>query len=174
MKKVKINTTYAFVDASNIIYGARAEGWFIDLKKLIIYLRNRLKVKKAFFYYGRDSKSEKKEKFLNKLEEFGFTLRVKEIKRYGTRIKANCDVDLTMDMLIMEKQYERAIVLTGDGDFAPLFFYLISKKKKQITVISSPKRTAKEIRTILGGNVLSFDDLRYLLEYKKPKKRGRP
>ena len=28
--------TYAFIDASNIIYGARAEGWFIDQKKLIL------------------------------------------------------------------------------------------------------------------------------------------
>ena len=61
---------------------------------------------------------------------FGYTLRVKEIKRFGERVKANCDVDLTMDMLIMIKEYKRAVVLTGDGDFAPLFSYLISKKKK--------------------------------------------
>lgn len=25
--------TIAFVDAANIIYGAKAEGWFIELKK---------------------------------------------------------------------------------------------------------------------------------------------
>jgi len=171
--KAQKKATYAFIDASNIIYGARAEGWFIDQKKLFRYLKKKFSTSKAFFYYGKDSKNEKQEKFLKKLKTFGYALRVKAIKRFGKRTKANCDVDLTMDMLLMENEYNRAIILTGDGDFAPLFSYLISKRKK-IVVISSPKRTAKEIRNLLGGGVLSFDDLRYLLEFKKDKKRGRP
>src|SRR3989338_10332521 len=117
MKKTK---TYAFDDASNIIYGARAEGWLIDLKKLHEYLKRKFNVSKAFFYYGRDSKDPKKEKFLRKLRSFGYILRVKEIKRYGTKFKANCDVDLTMDVLLKLDKYERAIILSGDGDFLPL------------------------------------------------------
>jgi len=170
-KKITKNLkTYAFIDASNIIYGARSEGWLVDLKKLRKYLNVKFNVSKAFFYYGKDSNNENKLNFLKKLKLFGYTLRVKEIKRYGKKSKANCDVDLTMDMLILEKEYKRAIVLTGDGDFAPLFAYLL-KKEKQIVVISSPKRTAKEIKVLLRGNVLSIDDLKYLLEYKK---RGRP
>jgi len=162
--------TYAFIDASNIIYGAKAEGWFIDQKKLILYLKRKYKTSKVFFYYGKDSKSEKKENFLRKLKQFGYILRVKEIKRFGKRVKANCDVDLTMDMPLMMKEYKRAIVLTGDGDFVPLFLYLISKKK-EIIIISSPKRTAKEIRRLIGNKHVDFGSLRYLLEYKK---RGRP
>lgn len=161
--------TYAFIDASNIIYGARAEGWLIDLKKLILYLKKRFSVSKAFFYYGKDSSSKKKEHFLDKLKHFGYTLRVKEIKRYGKRMKANCDVDLTMDVLLKIKEYKRVIVLTGDGDFVPLFKYLLSKKKK-IIVISSPRITSKEIKSLIGGNYIDIGSLRYLLEYKK---RGR-
>lgn len=162
--------TYAFIDASNIIYGARAEGWLIDQKKLFHYLKNKFSVSMAFFYYGKDSKSKKKEDFLNKLRQFGFTLRVKEIKRYGKRTKANCDVDLTMDMLIRIKEYKRAIVLSGDGDFAPLLEYLKSEGK-EIVVISAPRITAREIKSLVGGNFIDFGTLRYLLEYKK---RGRP
>lgn len=56
---------------------------------------------------------------MSKLEEFGYTLRVKEIKRYGMKIKANCDVDLTMDVLLNIGRYKRAIILSGDGDFLP-------------------------------------------------------
>lgn len=168
--KRKKLATYAFIDASNIIYGARAEGWFIDQKKLLLYLKRKFQVKKAFFYYGKDSNDPKKEAFLNKLRQFSFTLRVKEIKRFGKRTKANCDVDLTMDMLIKMREYKRAIVLTGDGDFAPLLSYLIVKKKK-IVIISSPKRTAKEIKSIAGKNHIDFGSLKYMLEYKK---RGRP
>src|SRR3989344_8600771 len=129
MKKQKL-TTYAFIDASNIIYGAREEGWFIDQKKLFNYLKEKFNVSKAFFYYGKDSKRIKKESFLKKLSSFGYILRVKEIKRYGNKSKANCDVDLTMDMLLKIKEYQRAIVLTGDGDFAPLLSYLLTKKKQ--------------------------------------------
>ena len=170
LNKTKKLKTYAFVDASNIIYGARSEGWFIDQKKLHVYLKKKFNASKTFFYYGKDSKNTKKEKFLEKLRQFGFTLRVKEIKRYGNRTKANCDVDLTMDMLLKIKEYDRAIMLTGDGDFAPLLSYLMTKKKK-IIVISSPKRTAKEIKSIAGKEYINFASLRYLLEYKK---RGRP
>lgn len=167
MKKLK---TYAFIDASNIIYGAKAEGWFIDQKKLFAYLKRKFKVSRAFFYYGKDSNDPKKEKFLKKLDQFGYILRVKEIKRYGKKTKANCDVDLTMDMLLKIKEYQRAIVLTGDGDFAPLLAYLLTQKK-QIIIISSPKRTAREIKIIAGNGHIDFGSLRYLLEYKK---RGRP
>jgi uncharacterized LabA/DUF88 family protein len=170
---MKKENVYAFIDASNIIYGARSEGWFIDQKKLFIYLKNKFKISKAFFYYGKDSRDPKKIAFLNKLEKFGYFLRVKEIKRFGKRMKANCDVDLTMDMLIKIKEYDRAVVLTGDGDFAPLFIYLI-KKKKQIVIISSPSRTAKEIRVIAGENHIDFGSLRYFIEFFGHKKGGRP
>ena len=135
-----------------------------------MYLKSKFNVSKAFFYYGKDSKSVKQQKFLRRLKEFGYILRVKEIKRYGTKSKANCDVDLTMDVLLKIKEYQRAIMLTGDGDFAPLLSYIIFKNKK-IIVVSSPKSTAKEIRTIAGDQHIDFRSLRFLIEYKK---RGRP
>lgn len=163
---MNLSRTYAFVDASNIIYGAREEGWHIDLKKLRQYLKEKFKVSKAFFYYGRDSKNEKKERFLKKLEGFGYILRVKEIKRFAEKSKANCDVDLTMDVLLKLKEYKKAIILSGDGDFAPLLEY-IKSQKRTVVVISSPRRTAREIRIFAGGNYVDFGSLKYLIEYKK-------
>ena len=44
--------------------------------------------------------------------------------------KANCDVDLTFDMMRYMSQYSEAVVLSGDGDFAPILEYLKRKKKK--------------------------------------------
>lgn len=163
---IRATETYAFVDASNIIYGARAEGWFIDQKKLLQYLKNKFAVSKAFFYYGKDSKNNKQQKFLKRLEEFGYILRVKEIKRYGTKSKANCDVDLTMDILLNLKKYQRAIMLTGDGDFLPLIQYIV-KQKKEIVVIASPKSTAREIREFVKHSFINFGNLRYFIERQK-------
>lgn len=164
--------TYAFIDASNIIYGARAEGWLIDQKKLFKYLKAKFKVSKAFFYYGKDSKNVKQQKFLRRLEEFGYILRVKEIKRYGTKSKANCDVDLTMDILLKIKEYQRAIMLTGDGDFLPLIQYIV-KQKKEVIIIASPKSTAREVREFVKHSFINFGNLRYFIERKNSKKMGR-
>lgn len=160
--------TYGFVDASNIIYGAKAEGWFIDQKKLFDYIKRKFKTRKIFFYFGKDDKNNKQTKFLKKLESFGYTLRVKQIKRYGKRQKANCDVDLTMDMLLLKDKYERAVVLTGDGDFFPLFEYL-KKQGKEIMIIAFARRTARELKRFAGARFIGLTNERYFLERKLKK-----
>lgn len=165
--------TYAFIDASNIIYGARAEGWFIDYRKLSVYLKKKFKTSKIFFYFGRNNRNNKQLKFLKKLESFGYTLRVKEIKWYGKRMKANCDVDLTMDMLLLKDKYNQAVVLTGDGDFLPLFKYL-RKLGKKVTVIAFSKRTSQDLKRFAGGDFIGLSNERYLLERKRNKKWGGP
>lgn len=155
--------TYAFIDASNIIYGARSEGWFIDQKKLFDYIKKKFKSSKTFFYFGQDGKNQKQARFLRKLTSFGYILRIKPIKRYGRRQKANCDVDLTMDMILFKEKYDRAIVLTGDGDFIPLFEYL-RKQKKEIIIIAFSKRTSRDLRKFAGNKFISLTNERYLLE----------
>jgi len=58
-KKMEKNTKpakfvcYAFIDAANLFYGGeKSLGWSIDYKKLLIYLKEKFKVKKAFYYAG--------------------------------------------------------------------------------------------------------------------------
>jgi uncharacterized LabA/DUF88 family protein len=153
--------TYAFVDASNIIYGAREEGWLIDQKKLLEYLKRKYK-----------ATNEKQTKFLKKLESFGYTLRVKEIKRYGKKTKANCDVDLTMDMLLLKDKYDTGVVLSGDGDFLPLFEYLKFKAKKKISIIAFSRRTSKDLKKFAKQEFIGLENEKYILE-RKPKKMGR-
>ena len=157
--------TYAFIDASNIIYGARTEGWLIDQKKLFNYLKTKFKTSKTFFYFGKDDANKKQLGFLKKLESFGFTLRVKQIKRFGNRQKANCDVDLTLDMVLLKEKYDRAIVLTGDGDFLPLFEYL-KKEKREVVILAFPRSTARELKQFAGGDFIGLTNERYLLERK--------
>lgn len=165
------SSVYAFIDASNIIYGAKDEGWLIDQKKLFKYLKQKFNISKAFFYFGKDSKNLAQAKFLKMLELFGYTLRVKEIKRYYKRTKANCDVDLTMDMLLLQDKYFKAIVLSGDGDFLPLFEYLKIKAKKEIIIIAFSKKTSKDIKRFAKTNFIAIENQKYLLE-RKPKKNG--
>jgi len=39
-------STYSFIDASNIIYGTRDEGWKVDFRKLFKYLKERYRLKR--------------------------------------------------------------------------------------------------------------------------------
>ncbi len=69
----------------------------------------------------------KQAKFYRKLELFGYKLFLKPVKRYDKgefnipRRKANCDVDLTIEAMAKINSFDRVLVLSGDGDFLPLY-----------------------------------------------------
>jgi len=108
-------------------------------------------------------------KFYQKLQEFGYELIIKPVKIFGEgdsqTKKANCDVDLTFDLMRYMSQYSKLVILSGDGDFAPVLQYL-KKKHKEVIVLARGNRTAKEIRQLAGGDFKDFSYLRRYLEHK--------
>lgn len=109
-------------------------------------------------------------KFYRNLEEFGYILRLKPTKIFhdGTRLtkKANCDVDMTFDMMRYMSQYQEVVALTGDGDFAIILQYL-RKKHKHVHILARGERTARDIRRIAGKYFMDFNYLREILKYHK-------
>ena len=163
--------TYAFIDASNIIYGTRDEGWKVDFKKLYKYLKERYECKKIYYFGGKEEKNEKQMKFYKKLESFGFKLVLKPVKIFkqpgGKQVrKANCDVDLTFYAMRDRDEFSRIIMLSGDGDFEILLKYFV-EKKKVLVVIANGSRTAREIRQLVGERFTDLKSLKLILEYKK-------
>lgn len=109
--------------------------------------------------------------FYRKLEKFGYILCLKPVKVFnngnGKLVKkANCDVDMTFDLMRYMEQYSGVVALTGDGDFAIVLRYLINHKRKLI-VLARGDRTAKEIKHLVGPDFRDFVTLRKRLEYKK-------
>jgi uncharacterized LabA/DUF88 family protein len=108
--------------------------------------------------------------FYQKLESFGYTLRLKPVKTYyddndtPTR-KANCDVDMTLSMATEKDSFDRAIVLSGDGDFLPVLKYL-RQNGKEVLVLARGPRTAKEIKQFAGSEFRDFEYLRTHLEFE--------
>lgn len=171
-RKTSVNrqTTYAFIDASNIIYGTRDEGWKVDFRKLFKYLSTRYECKHIYYFAGQDANNEDQLKFYKKLDKFGFKLVLKPVKIYrqpgGKQVrKANCDVDLTFYAMRDKELFERGIFLTGDGDFEILLKYLESQNKKLI-VIANAKRTAREIKRIQGVDFNDLGSLKEILQKK--------
>jgi len=166
--------TYAFIDASNIIYGTRDEGWKVDFRKLFKYLKERYKCKKIYYFAGKDEKNPKQQKFYRLLDKIGYDLKLKPVKIYlqdnGHKVrKANCDVDLTFYAMRDIDKFNRVIFLSGDGDFYILLNHFL-KIKKIIKVIANGKRTAREIRQVMGANFTPMKSLKAILNFKQKKR----
>lgn len=107
-------------------------------------------------------------RFYLKLEMFGYKLFLKPVKLYEhedgtTKRKANCDVDMTFHLMKEKNNYDRVVVLSGDGDFLPVLKYL-KEQGKEVIVLGRGKRTAKEIRQFAGNNFRDFEYLKYRLQ----------
>jgi uncharacterized LabA/DUF88 family protein len=108
--------------------------------------------------------------FYLKLESFGYQLVLKPVKNYmqddgNIKRKANCDVDMAFFMMKYMTGYDRAVVLSGDGDFLPLLKHLKSVGK-EVIVLARGKRTAREIKIFTGSNFRDFVRLEKHIRYK--------
>lgn len=110
-------------------------------------------------------------RFYKKLKEFGYELYLKPVKMYEqedgtTKRKANCDVDMAFYLMKALPHFQRAIILSGDGDFLPVLKY-IKGERKEVFVLARGPRTAREIRQFAGGNFRDFEYLKYLLKMEE-------
>jgi uncharacterized LabA/DUF88 family protein len=113
----------------------------------------------------------KRVRFYKKLENFGYDLFLKPVKLYEqedgtTKRKANCDVDMTFYLMKEKDNFDRVLILSGDGDFLPILKYL-REIGKEVLILARGPRTAKEIRQFAGSNFRDFEYLRELLKREK-------
>ena len=170
LKKYIKGRTYVFIDASNIIYGASHNGWRMDFEKLIKYLKTRYDANKVFYYAGLDPENKKQLGFYEKLQEFGYILRLVPLKVFsdGTR-KGDVDSRMTFEIMKYFGTYNRAVILTGDGDYYWVLEYLI-QNKKQVFIISFAKRTAPELKKLAKEDFAHLGNLRHQLQFRDQKK----
>lgn len=110
----------------------------------------------------------KRIRFYIKIEKFGFKLVLKPVKTYEdedghTKRKANCDVDMAFYLMRDQDEFERVLILSGDGDFLPVLKYL-RKNKKEVLILARAPRTAKEIKKFAGNKFMDFEYLRERLK----------
>lgn len=148
------------------------DGKPIDIKTLIKYLKSEIKKPEIsdakVILIGRGIK---RAEFYLHLDQFGYELCLKPVKIFTDENghqskKANCDVDMTFDMMRYMGQYSGLIALTGDGDFAPVLCYQ-KKHGRTITILARGERTAKEIKQLVGSDFRDFNYLRELLKFKQ-------
>ncbi len=110
-------------------------------------------------------------RFYHKLHEFGYILFLKPVKMYNqddgtTKRKANCDVDMAFHLMKEKDNFERAVVLSGDGDFLPVLKH-IKAIGKNVIILARGERTAREIRQFAGSEFRDFVRLEHALKYQE-------
>lgn len=144
----------------------------VSLKALDKYLNDLLKDK------GKElneadllliSRHLKRLKFYLKLDTFGYKLFLKPVKLYdqedgSTKRKANCDVDMAFHLMKEKDNFDRVIILSGDGDFLPVFKHL-KEIGKEVIILGRGPRTAKEIKQFAGSNFRDFEYLQTYISY---------
>src|SRR3989344_9656021 len=121
MRDLKNN--YAFIDSQNLNLSIRELGWKLDFARFRKYLTDKYHVSKAFLFIGY---IEGNNRLYTHLQEAGFVCIFKPTLKYkdGTT-KGNCDAELVLWAMVEYPNYNKAVIVTGDGDFYCLAKYFI-------------------------------------------------
>ena len=159
---------YAFIDSQNLNLSIQGLGWKLDFKKFRVYLKDKYKVEKIFVFIGYVSGNESLYTFLQKagyVLVFKPTLEYKKKGKFYT--KGNVDAELVLHTMIEFNNYDKAIIISGDGDFHCLVEYLASKDKLKKILIPNQTRYSVLLKRFPSKYLAFVSDLRKKLEYKK-------
>ena len=165
MKKFSNKNNYAFIDSQNLNLGLLKLGWRLDYKKFYIYLSEKYNVSKAYMFIGFVALNQS---LYDKLQEAGFILRFKPtIPDSDGKIKGNVDADLVLATIIEINDYDKAIIISSDGDFYSLVSYLYKKEKLEVVISPDVENCSSLLKQTAKEKIYFMNELRGKLEYKK-------
>ncbi len=179
--------TYAFIDSQNLNLGVQKAGWKLDWKKFRQYLADEYNVTQAYLFIGYIAENEA---MYNQLHEAGYRIVLKptietsiakkpDAKSSGGQdqpehkpvIKGNIDAELVLYAMKEMPNYQKAIIVSGDGDFYCLAEYLAEKKR--LLHLMTPNWQYSSLLKPYEPYIVRIDTLRRQLEHKsyrrKPK-----
>lgn len=157
---------FAFIDSNNLNLSIRELGWKLDFNRFRKYLAEKYGVTKAFLFIGFVSGNND---LYARLQESGFICIFKPTLAYkdGTT-KGNCDAELVLEAMIQYQNYDRAVIVTGDGDFYCLVKYLLEQGKLKNVLIPNRLKFSALLKWKMFRLFLRYmNDLEIKLAYKK-------
>src|SRR5213592_1117977 len=135
--------TYAFIDSQNLNLGIQRMGWKMDWRKFRQFLQKKYNVNKAYMFIGYMSENEKLYEYMHDL---GFLVVLKHTldvtaprgddksadkasEKEKVPVKGNVDTELVLYAMKELPNYDKAVIVSGDGDFFSLAEYLEEKNK---------------------------------------------
>jgi len=135
---------YAFIDSTNLNLAIINQGWVLDFAKFRKYLADRFFATKAYLFIGYVSSNES---LYGYLQESGYILIFKPtLKLPNETYKGNVDAELVLHTMIQYNNYDKAIIVSGDGDFYCLIEYLDKQKKIKRLIVPNKYRFSSLLR----------------------------
>ena len=167
---LKPQSNYAFIDSQNLQMAIKGLGWSLDYRRFRIYLLEKYGVQKAFLCIGYVPH---RQNYYDALQRMGYTCVFKPTLKYrdGT-IKGNCDAELVLQTMIELSNFEKCVIISGDGDFYCLVQHLLSQNKLEKLLIPDQKRYSALLRRFPSEYLAFVCDLEMTLKRKEPREDG--
>ncbi len=149
----------AFIDGQNLYLGTKQNGWSINLSELRKYLKDRYGIKEAYYFIG--YLQEENNELYKEIQKAGFIVIFKDHNEYTiSKKKGNVDTDIVFEImknLIENTEFNKVILVSGDGDYKKLVDYLIQKDKFERILFPSGKNASSLYNKIDNKFKLSLD-----------------
>jgi len=158
---------FAYIDGANLHKGIEELGWRLDYKRFRVYLRDKYSVQRAYIFLGFVAGNTN---LYRNLQDWGYTIVFKPTIPDGKgEIKGNCDAELVLRAVadMYEEQYDKAVLVSGDGDFACLVTFLVEKKRLEVVLSPSHKKASVLLRKAVPESIVFLERFRSRLEYHK-------
>lgn len=149
---------YAFIDSQNVHKGIQSLGWDMDWKKFRVYLKDKYKVVQAYMFLGF---MPDRQTLYEYLQSCGFVLIFKPLIYSDTgSVKGNCDADLVLHTILKINDYDKAVIVTSDGDFYSLVGHLKENNKLEMVLSPYVKTCSKLLRREAKDQISYMDNLK--------------
>lgn len=181
-KTLKKPIIYAFIDSQNLNLGTSKDiykkgkkiysGWKLDFNRFRKYLQNKFRVKRAFLFLGYIKKNEK---LYKSLRSFGYEIVFKPtVKDSKGNPKGNIDAELVLHTAAIEFQnYDKAVIVSGDGDFYCLHNFLEKHGKLKNIIIPNRHSESSLLKEFQEYKILLYRDQEVLEFGKKSGRRSK-
>ena len=157
----------ALIDGQNLYMGTMGrdkKGWEVDLFRFRVWLKEKYGVEKAYYFIGYTVG--KYQDIYTKIQEAGFILIIKNEypetfrgNRYSKRDNVDSDVVFFgMKELLENKNMNKIVLVSGDGDFIKMVRYFRDNNKLEKVIFPNKKRSSlyKEIEDSFGCYITTF------------------
>jgi hypothetical protein len=182
---------YAFIDSQNLNIGTQKFGWKMNWVGFRKFLAERYGVEKAYMFIGYIPANED---LYEKMHEAGYMVVLKptfDLTRPRPElaeptepvnsqkpaepeeekpVKGNIDADLVLWAMKEIPNYQKAIIVSGDGDFYSLVEYL--EGKGRLLYLLTPSGHYSQLYNRYEQYVVRLDQFRGELAYRDRKRRG--
>jgi uncharacterized LabA/DUF88 family protein len=155
---------YCYIDGQNLHLGTASAdpAWSVDLYKFRVYLHEKYNVEKAFYYLGYVQQGAKIEQLYENIQNAGFILvfRQHNSAMIGNK-KGNVDSDIifsVMKRLQKDLDFDKILLVSGDGDYKTLIDYLIEESKLEKILFPNKKFRSSLYKQIGAPYFAYLDD----------------